>query len=219
MRAVAYVVDLLDRSKVAAAAEAASIELHAVRSREAAVDACAGADLFCTLGTTIRKAGSQDAFRRVDHDAVLAFADAISATYASRFAAFGEAQRIPCVSAWAIFAQRGNLMAFGPNLDQSYARLAYYADRILKGKRAADLPVEEPPGNPELTINRRTATQLGCSRYMNASIRTTPASSQAAIIRSASRTVVASGFSHRTCLPAAAAAIVHSACRWMGSGL
>jgi uncharacterized protein YbjT (DUF2867 family) len=37
-------------------------------------DACAGADLFCTLGTTIKKAGSQDAFRRVDHDAVLAFA-------------------------------------------------------------------------------------------------------------------------------------------------
>jgi len=37
-------------------------------------DACAGADLFCTLGTTIRKAGSEDAFRRVDHDAVLAFA-------------------------------------------------------------------------------------------------------------------------------------------------
>jgi uncharacterized protein YbjT (DUF2867 family) len=36
--------------------------------------ACAGADLFCTLGTTIKKAGSQDAFRRVDHDAVLAFA-------------------------------------------------------------------------------------------------------------------------------------------------
>jgi uncharacterized protein YbjT (DUF2867 family) len=37
-------------------------------------DACAGADLFCTLGTTIKKAGSQDAFRRVDQDAVLAFA-------------------------------------------------------------------------------------------------------------------------------------------------
>jgi hypothetical protein len=37
-------------------------------------DACAGADLFCTLGTTIKKAGSQDTFRRVDHDAVLAFA-------------------------------------------------------------------------------------------------------------------------------------------------
>ena len=37
-------------------------------------DACAGADLFCTLGTTIKKTGSQDAFRRVDHDAVLAFA-------------------------------------------------------------------------------------------------------------------------------------------------
>ena len=54
---------------------------------------------------------------------------------------------------------------------------------------------------------------------MNASISRTPSASQAWIIRSASAAVVARGFSHRTCLPARAAAIVHSACRWLGSGL
>ena len=54
---------------------------------------------------------------------------------------------------------------------------------------------------------------------MNASIRWTPAASAASIIRSASAAVSASGFSHRTCLPARAAAIVHSAWRWFGSGM
>ena len=51
----------------------ARVDFAAINST-APGDACAGADLFCTLGTTIKKAGSQDAFRRVDHDAVLAFA-------------------------------------------------------------------------------------------------------------------------------------------------
>jgi uncharacterized protein YbjT (DUF2867 family) len=51
----------------------ARVDFAALEST-APADACDGADLFCTLGTTIRKAGSQDAFRRIDHDAVLAFA-------------------------------------------------------------------------------------------------------------------------------------------------
>ena len=54
---------------------------------------------------------------------------------------------------------------------------------------------------------------------MNASIRTTPAASHARLHPSASAAVIASGFSHRTCLPARAAAIVHSAWRWFGSGM
>ena len=54
---------------------------------------------------------------------------------------------------------------------------------------------------------------------MNASISATPARSQAAIISSASATLMASGFSHSTCLPAAAARRVHSAWRWLGSGM
>ena len=54
---------------------------------------------------------------------------------------------------------------------------------------------------------------------MNASINRTPTASHAAIMRSASAAFIASGFSHRTCLPASAAAIVHGACRSLGSGL
>ena len=74
------------------------------------------------------------------------------------------------------------------------------------------------PIRPDATSSR-TATHDGWRRYMNASIRWTPAARHASTIRSASAAVSASGFSHRTCLPARAAAIVHSAWRWFGSGM
>ena len=54
---------------------------------------------------------------------------------------------------------------------------------------------------------------------MNASISSTPARSHAATISRASAALIASGFSHSTCLPAAAARCVHSAWRWLGSGM
>ena len=54
---------------------------------------------------------------------------------------------------------------------------------------------------------------------MNASISVTPDRSQTSIIAWASAAVIASGFSHSTCLPAAAARRVHSACRWLGRGM
>ena len=74
------------------------------------------------------------------------------------------------------------------------------------------------PIRPEATSSR-TATQDGWRRYMNASMSATPSVRQTSTIRSASAVVRASGFSHRTCLPARAAAIVHSAWRWFGSGM
>jgi hypothetical protein len=68
--------------------------------------------------------------------------------------------RIPTVSGWAQFAEGGNLMSYGPNLRDCMTRLAYFADRIVKGTRPAVIPVELPT-RVEFVLNQKAAKALG----------------------------------------------------------
>ena len=53
-------------------------------------------------------------------------------------------RRIPVVSSWPVFADSGALCTHGPRLADSYRRLAYYVDRVLRGTKPAELPIEQP---------------------------------------------------------------------------
>ena len=68
--------------------------------------------------------------------------------------------RIPAVSELRRIAESGGLLSYGPNLFNTTRRLAYYVDRILKGAKPADLPVEQA-SRLELVVNMKTAAALG----------------------------------------------------------
>jgi putative ABC transport system substrate-binding protein len=69
-------------------------------------------------------------------------------------------RRIPAIYEWGENARAGGLMAYGPVLAELDRRAATYIDRILKGARPSDLPVEQPI-KFELVINVKTAKALG----------------------------------------------------------
>jgi putative tryptophan/tyrosine transport system substrate-binding protein len=77
-----------------------------------------------------------------------------------RIAGFALKNRLPSVFARREAVDAGGLMYYGADIADSYRRVAYYVDRILKGAKPADLPVEQPT-KFELVINLKTAKQIG----------------------------------------------------------
>jgi putative ABC transport system substrate-binding protein len=79
---------------------------------------------------------------------------------AKRIAGLALKSRLPSVYGRREFVDAGGLMYYGADQAESYRRVAYYVDRILKGTKTADLPVEQPT-KFELMINLKTAKQIG----------------------------------------------------------
>jgi putative ABC transport system substrate-binding protein len=69
---------------------------------------------------------------------------------------------LPATSPTRFFTAEGGLMSYSANLDETYRRVAFYIDRVLKGTKPADLPVEQPT-KFDLVINLKTARALGIS--------------------------------------------------------
>ena len=91
---------------------------------------------------------------------LIVFSDTFAFVNRAAIAEFGLAQRIPVIGGWEAFARSGFLLSYGPNRLETYRRMAAFIDRIFKGARAEDLPIEQPT-RFELTVNLKTARAIG----------------------------------------------------------
>jgi putative tryptophan/tyrosine transport system substrate-binding protein len=93
-------------------------------------------------------------------DGLLAFPDALTNFNRQKIVAFALRRRLPSIYGWKMYAEAGGLMSYGPVLYDAFARLAVYVDKVLKGAKPADLPVEQPT-KLETVINLKTAKAIG----------------------------------------------------------
>jgi len=92
--------------------------------------------------------------------AVLVTANPLMFTHFDRIAALGAKHRLPTIQSQKEFVEAGGLMMYGPSETDIYRRAAIYVDKILKGAKPAELPVERPT-KFQLIINLKTAKQIG----------------------------------------------------------
>jgi len=92
--------------------------------------------------------------------ALLTFGDPVTVTNLKRIADFAAKSRLPSIFQWPEFADAGGLLAYGPDRADLYRRAATYVDKILKGAKPGDFPIEQPT-KFELVINMKTAKALG----------------------------------------------------------
>jgi putative ABC transport system substrate-binding protein len=103
------------------------------------------------------------AFATMAHEragAFLTMPSGIFWTHRTHIMTLATTHRLPGIFPEREFAEAGGLMTYGPSLRESFRRAATYVDKILKGAKPADLPVEQPT-KLELVINLKTAKALG----------------------------------------------------------
>jgi putative tryptophan/tyrosine transport system substrate-binding protein len=131
----------LDATREAARALAVELQVLEVRAPNELVSAFAAA--------------------RAQHaDALLALSDPVLGNKLAQLAELAAKHRLPAIYVRREFAEAGGLLAYGPSFLDNYRRAATYVDKILKGAKPADLPVEQPT-KVELVINLKTAKALG----------------------------------------------------------
>jgi putative tryptophan/tyrosine transport system substrate-binding protein len=99
------------------------------------------------------------AMTREHADALVVLSNPLFFGHRRQLAELAVKHRLPAIFLFREYVEAGGLMAYGANLNAMYRRAAYYVDRILKGTKPADLPVEQPM-KFELVINLKTAKAL-----------------------------------------------------------
>ena len=112
----------------------------------------------------VRSLGELDgAFAAMTRDragAVLIEASSMLAANRARIADLAAKSRLPTIGWFGEMVDAGILMSYSPSLSEQYRRAAYFVDRILRGAKPADLPVEQPT-TFDFVINLKTARAIG----------------------------------------------------------
>jgi putative tryptophan/tyrosine transport system substrate-binding protein len=120
------------------------------------------------LGLTTRSVEVRDtreldvAFEAIirEHPEALVLSDPFTTSQRARIVEFAAEHRLPAIYESSDFVDVGGLMSFGPNISDLYRRAAVYVDKILKGTKPGDLPIEQPT-KFELVLNMKAAKALG----------------------------------------------------------
>src|SRR6185312_8947287 len=100
------------------------------------------------------------AIRKERPDALLILADRVFLHNRQRIVDFTREQRLPNVNAYKELVEVGGLMSYGPSYEDMHKRAAIYVDKILKGAKPADLPIEQP-SKFTFIVNLKAAKELG----------------------------------------------------------
>ena len=100
------------------------------------------------------------AFARAPNGGLIVTAEPSALVHRDLIITLAARHRLPAVYSYRFFVAAGGLISYGPDLVDPYRRAAGYVDRILKGEKPADLPVQAPT-KYELVINLKTAKALG----------------------------------------------------------
>jgi putative ABC transport system substrate-binding protein len=142
----------------------AASPIQVIQERETRAAAQVLGMKMLSLGVRTREE-IEDAFAAIVRErpgALLVLADRLFLHHRTRIMDFAAQHRLPGVHAYRELVEVGGLMSFGPSYAGMHRRAAYFADRILKGAKPADLPVERP-ATFELVVNLTTAKALGLS--------------------------------------------------------
>ena len=117
---------------------------------------------YVPFGSGSELDGALERVRAENPDAMLVFPDGVTMVHRAKIAQFAKVHRLPSMFGWREYCDAGGLACYGGNQRATYVRLAIYADRLLKGEKPSDLPIEQAT-KFELVINLKTAKALGLS--------------------------------------------------------
>jgi putative ABC transport system substrate-binding protein len=134
-----------------------------MRELEEAQAAARSLGISLQLHDVTRLTELERAFAQIATDrphAMLTLFDYRTLAYRGMIAEFAAKQRLPTIFASRLFVDAGGLMSYGPDAEESFRSMARYVDRVLRGAKPSELPVEQPT-RFELVVNLRVATNLG----------------------------------------------------------